>query len=158
LERPVSDGVVAIRRPADGDVKVLVAGRDAEFFTFLGEESDAAEPTACIVVNGTVVGWVDFDHDRSWLEHDEVNLGYNVFAPHRRRGYATRAVLLLMEQLREHSDWRVATLLIHPDNARSLAVARRAGFVQVGDLDGNPYWKKQIRTVRTDTARPNTHC
>lgn len=147
LERPVSDGVVAIRRPADDDVEALVAGRDAEFFTFLGEGSDAPEPTACIVVNGNVVGWVDFDHDRSWLEHDEVNLGYNVFGPHRRRGYATRAVLLLMEQLREHSDWRVATLLIHPDNARSLAVARRAGFVQVGDLDGNPYWKKQIRTV-----------
>lgn len=151
LEQPVSDGGVAIRRPTDADVAVLIAGRDAEFFTFLGEGSAAPEPTACIVVNGSVVGWVDFDHDRSWLQHDEVNLGYNVFGPHRRRGYATRAVLLLMDQLREHSDWRVATLLIHPDNARSLAVARRAGFVQVGDLDGNPYWKKQIRTVPIDT-------
>lgn len=129
---------------------MLVAGRDTEFFTFLGEGSPAPDPTACIVVGGEVVGWVDFDHDRSWLLDDEVNLGYNVFAPHRRRGYATRAVLLLIEHLRKHSDWRVATLLIHPDNARSLAVAHRAGFVQVGDLDGNPYWKKQIRPTPDD--------
>jgi RimJ/RimL family protein N-acetyltransferase len=152
LEQPISDGVVTIRCPTDDDVAVLAAGRDAEFFRFLGEGSAAPEPTACIVVNGNVVGWVDFDHDRSWLHDDEVNLGYNVFGPSRRRGYATRAVLLLMDHLREHSDWRFATLLIHPDNVRSLAVARRAGFVQVGDLDGNPYWKKQIRTVPTDTV------
>jgi RimJ/RimL family protein N-acetyltransferase len=152
LEQPVSDGVVTIRCPTDDDAAVLVAGRDTEFFMFLGEGSAQPEPTACIVVNGDVIGWVDFDHERSWLAHDEVNLGYNVFGPHRRQGYATRAVLLLMEHLREHTVWRVATLLIHPDNARSLAVARRAGFVQVGDLDGNPYWKKQIRTLPTDSV------
>jgi RimJ/RimL family protein N-acetyltransferase len=150
LEQPLSDGLVAIRCPMADDGAVLVAGRDAEFFTFLGEGSAEPEPTACIVVNANVVGWVDFDHDRSWLQDDEVNLGYNVFEPYRGRGYATRAVLLLMEHLREHSDWRIATLLIDPDNARSLAVARRAGFVQVGDLDGNPYWKKQIRMSSTD--------
>lgn len=152
LEQPMSDGVVTIRPATDDDVAVLVAGRDAEFFTFLGEGSAEPAPTACIVVNGDVIGWVDFDHDRSWLEQDEVNLGYNVFGPHRRQGHATRAVLLLMEHLRQHTDWRVATLLIHPDNARSLAVARRAGFVRVGDLDGNPYWKKQIRAVPADTV------
>ena len=144
LEQPFTDGVVVLRCPTDDDVAVLVAGRDAEFFSYLGEGSAQPEPTACIVVRGDVVGWVDFDHERSWLHDDEVNLGYNVFEAHRRRGYATRAVLLLMELLRQHTDWQVATLLIHPDNARSLAVARRSGFVQVGDLDGNPYWKKQI--------------
>jgi len=140
-----SDGVVQLRRSTPDDVPVLVAGRDAEFSRFLGEGSDQPDPTACIVVEDGVVGWVDFDHDRSWLEPDEVNLGYHVFAPHRRRGYATRAVLLLMEHLARHTDWRVATLLIHPDNARSLAVAQHTGFVRVDDLDGNPYWKKPIR-------------
>ena len=140
-----SDGVVEIRRPTPDDVAVLVAGRDDEFVRFLGQGSAEPQPTACIVVGSDVVGWVDYDHDRSWLEPDEVNIGYNVFEPRRRQGYATRAVLLLLQHLRDDTPWRVATLVIDPENGRSLAVARRAGFVRVGDVDGDEYWKKPIR-------------
>jgi L-amino acid N-acyltransferase YncA len=147
LERSLSDGVVSIRPPTAADVPILVAGQDAELVRFLGEGAAAPEPIACVVVDGEVVGWVDYDHDRSWLEADEVNVGYSTVAEHRRKGYATRAVLLLLDHLRLDTDWAVATLLIHPENARSLAVARRAGFTQVGDLDGHPYWKKRIRVV-----------
>jgi RimJ/RimL family protein N-acetyltransferase len=56
-------------------------------------------------------------------------------------------VRLLVEHLRDDTDWRVATLLIHPGNARSLGVARRAGFTRVDDLDGNPYWKQQVHSA-----------
>jgi hypothetical protein len=52
--------------------------------------------------------------------------------------------VLLLDHLTQDTNWRVATLLIHPDNDRSLALARRAGFGQCGDLDGNPYWKKRL--------------
>lgn len=123
---------------------MLVGGRDAQFRRFLGDGDPHPEPTACIVVDGSVVGWVDYDHDRPWLAADEVNLGYHVFAPYRRRGYGTRAVGLLLRHLAEDTGWRVAALRIHPDNERSLALAARAGFERVGDVDGERYWKRPV--------------
>lgn len=139
-----SDGVVTIRPSTAADVAVLVDGRDEVFHRFLGDGDADPRPTACILVGGLVVGWVDYDHDRAWLEPHEVNVGYNVFASFRGRGYATRAVRLLMRHLAVDTDWEVATLLIAPENERSLALAARAGFDRVDDLDGNPYWKQQV--------------
>lgn len=143
-----TDGVVEIRPSRPGDVDVLVAGRDDEFRRFLGEGDDDPSPTACIVVDGGVVGWVDFDLDRAWLEPDEINVGYNVFADHRGHGYASRAVKLLLHRLALDAPHTTATLLIHPENRRSLAMAERTGFRRHGDLDGNPYWKQPIPPVR----------
>lgn len=142
--RPTTDGVVTIRPPEPGDAATLIAGRDEEFRRFLGPGSDDPEPVGCIVVDGAVVGWVDHDSDRAWLEPGEVNLGYNVFAPARGRGHATRAVRLLMHHLAVDTTHRTATVLIDPHNARSLALARRAGFTEWGDLDGNPYGKRPV--------------
>ena len=51
---------------------------------------------------------------------------------------------LLLHHLALSGSASVATLLIDPDNARSLALAERAGFTAHGDLDGNPYWKKPV--------------
>jgi RimJ/RimL family protein N-acetyltransferase len=65
---------------------------------------------ACIVVGNRVVGWVDFDVDREWLEPGEINIGYNVFAADRGNGYATRAVQLLMHHLAMRTDHHTATL------------------------------------------------
>ena len=42
---------------------------------------------------------MDYDDDRQWLLPGEINLGYNVFAAHRGKGYASRAVQLLMHHL-----------------------------------------------------------
>ncbi len=53
-----------------------------------------------------------------------------MFAPHRGRGYATRAVHLLMHHLAMRTTRRSVTLLIDAGNDRSLAVAERAGFAQ----------------------------
>jgi RimJ/RimL family protein N-acetyltransferase len=144
LERALSDGVVTVRPSTRADVSALIAGRDEAFHRFLGDGDPDPSPTGCIVVADAIIGWVDYDHDRSWLEPQEVNVGYNVFEPFRGRGYATRAVRLLMRHLASDTDWQVATLLIHPENERSLALARRAGFDRVDDLDGNPCWKQQL--------------
>jgi len=142
----MSDGVVVIRRPDPGDSVLLIAGRDEEWQRFLGPGDDNPRPTACIVVAGEVVGWVDYDVDRSWLQAGEVNVGYNVFAPHRGKGYASRAVQLLLQHLAVDTEYDTATLLIHPDNEQSLALAERNGFERSADLDGNPYFKRSIGT------------
>lgn len=144
LTRSLSDGPVTIRPSGPDDAAVLVAGRDEAFHRFLGPGDPSPSPVACIVVDGEVVGWVDHDHDRSWLAPHEVNVGYHVFAEHRGHGYATRAVRLLLEHLALDTDWRTATLLIDAANERSLALAARAGFHRVGDLDGHPYWKLDV--------------
>ena len=142
--RPTTDGVVQIRAPRPGDAEVLIAGRDEVFHRFMGEGSDDPQPTGCIVAGGEVVGWVDYDVDRSWLAPGEVNVGYNVFALHRSKGYATRAVQLLVHHLAVDSHHHTATLLIHPDNQRSLALAGRARFRSCGDLDGDRYFKRPV--------------
>ncbi|HTH05743.1 MAG TPA: GNAT family protein [Ilumatobacteraceae bacterium] len=139
-----SDGVVTLRAPSEAEVPVLVAGRDEVFRRFLGDGDPHPWPTACVVVDGSVVGWVDWDHDRTWLLPDEVNVGYGLAPEARGHGYASRAVRLLLQHLADDTDWRVATLLIHPENERSLALARRLEFESAGDLDGNPYWKREV--------------
>lgn len=142
--QPATDGVVTIRAPEPGDAALLVSGRDEVFHRFMGEGDVEPAPTACIVVDGEIVGWVDYDVERAWLEPGEVNVGYNVFATHRGQGYASRAVRLLVQHLAAATSYTTATLLIDPSNERSLALAERCGFAMVGDLDGNPYWKRPV--------------
>jgi RimJ/RimL family protein N-acetyltransferase len=106
---------------------VLVADRDPEGERWLGPGEGLPRPTAVVLVVGKIVGWVDYDTDRDWLGPDEVNIGYNVFAPYRRRGYASRAVRLLLGLLWDHTDYRRANLVIDVGNVASLGVARALG-------------------------------
>lgn len=145
--QPTTDGVITIRPPRPGDRQALIAGRDEQSRRFLGEGSPDPRPTGCIVLGDEVIGWVDHDTDRAWLEPGEVNVGYQVFPAHRGKGYASRAVKLLLHHLAVSTRVRTATLLIHPENERSLALADRTGFVRHGDLDGNPYWKQAVPPI-----------
>ena len=146
--RPVTDGVIRIRPPEPEDRARLVTGRDSEFHRWLGPGAEHPAPVACIEVDGEVVGWVDYDPDRPWLHSGEVNVGYALFPTHRRRGYATRAVQLLMHHLATSTAQRVASLLVHPDNTPSLAVADRAGFQRVADLDGQIHFRRSVPPTR----------
>ncbi len=143
---PITDGVVTLCRPAPGDAAVLIAGRDEEFHRWLGEGSPEPAPTACIVVDDAIVGWVDHDTDadHDWLLPGEVNIGYHLFAPARGQGYATRALELLLRHLAADTDHRTATLLIALGNERSLAVAARADFTAHGEVDGSRYFKRPL--------------
>lgn len=141
-----SDGLVTLRPSTPADAPLIIAGRDAAFRRFIGEGSAVPRPEYCVIVDGSVVGWVDHDRDddRWWLAPEEVNIGYHVFPAHRGRGHATRAVSLMLDHLRTDTDWEVATLLIHPDNAPSLAVAERNGFRRAPDVEGRTFWRRRL--------------
>ena len=74
-----------------------------------------------------------------------MNVGYYLFPTARRKGYASRAVELLLEHLGRDTPHTVATLLIHPENSRSLALARRLGFAQEGEVDGEAFFTRELR-------------
>jgi RimJ/RimL family protein N-acetyltransferase len=139
-----SDGVVTLRPPQPADTPLLVQGRDEEFFRWLGPGADAPSPTACVWVGDRLVGWVDYDLDRDWLRPGEVNVGYYLFPAARGKGFASRAVELLLLHLGRDTDHATATLLVDPQNVASLAVARRLGFGEAGEVGGQLFFTREI--------------
>ena len=70
---------------------------------------------------------------------DAVEVGYTIFPEHRRNGYATEAVVALLDWARAQGiDRFIAS--VGPANEPSLKLVRRLGFVEVGrhwdDEDG----------------------
>jgi RimJ/RimL family protein N-acetyltransferase len=105
----------------------LIAGRDEQSQRWLGPGDAEPRPTACILLGGEIVGWVGYDTDQEWLSPGEVNIGYHVFAPHRERGYATRAVRLLLRHLQEGTGAERAHFVIEEENTASQRVTRSVG-------------------------------
>jgi len=139
-----TDGVVTLRPPDVGDPVLLIEGRDDEFFRWIGPGADVPDPVACVWVEGELVGWVDYDLGHEWLKPGEVNVGYYLFAAARGKGYASRAVALFLRHLEQGTEYSVATLSIHPENAKSLALARRLGFVESGQVNGNVFFTRDV--------------
>ena len=61
-----------------------------------------------------------------------LEVGYTVFEPFRRRGYATEAVSALLEWARDRQGVHDFVASVGPDNVPSLALVRRFGFRQTG--------------------------
>jgi RimJ/RimL family protein N-acetyltransferase len=141
-----TDGVVTLRAPEPADSARIVAERDEKSFRWFGTGGGNPAPVACIWAGGELVGWVDYDRDddHDWLEPAEVNVGYCLFPAARGKGYASRAVELLLGHLRHDTEHKVVTLLIHPENGPSLALARRLGFVQEGEVNGEPFFRRDL--------------
>lgn len=140
----LSDGLVTIRPPKPGESDLLLRGRDAEWEKWLGPGDPHPQPTACVVVDGEVVGWVDFDTERQWLQPGEVNIGYSIFAPHRGHGYATRAVKLLLRHLALDGGFHSAMLSVDLGNAPSHRVAEKAGFRVVAEDESSRDYRRPI--------------
>ncbi len=138
-------GHVALRQFEPSDEITLLAGRDDEWRRWLGPGQDHPRPTACIVVDDEVVGWIDSDPDASQLTEGETNIGYCVFAAHRRKGYAAEALLLLLEGLRSDERVRTATMEIDPLNGASLRVAEKVGFEEVARTTDSVRFRMTLR-------------
>ena len=140
----LTDGVVTLRLPRPGDAQLLVEGRDDEFFRWLGPGAEIPNPVACVWAGDELVGWVDYDVERDWLKPGEVNVGYYLSPAARGKGYASRAVELLLLHLGDETEHNVATLLIHPENERSLRLARRLRFVARGEVEGELFFARSV--------------
>jgi GNAT superfamily N-acetyltransferase len=139
-----TDGVVTLKPPRRGDARLLVEGRDEQFFRWVGPGAEVPSPAACVWVGDELVGWVDYDLDHEWLKPGEVNVGYYLFPAARGKGFASRAVELMLLHLQRDTEHTVATLVIHPDNTRSLALARRLEFEEAGEVGENLFFTRQI--------------
>ena len=62
-----------------------------------------------------------------------LEVGYTVFPPFRRRGYATEAVVALMDWARAEHEIDHFIASVAPGNEPSLAIVRKLGFAQTGE-------------------------
>ena len=106
------------------------------------DASQAKWLVRAIVLDGEMIGHIGFHGSpgRNTLKaEDAVEVGYTIFPEHRRRGYATEAVLTLLAWARAQGIQRFLAS-VGPDNEPSLAIVRRLGFREVGrhwdDVDG----------------------
>ena len=96
-----------------------------------------------IALDGQMVGHIGF-HGPPGVngpqKPDALEVGYTVFEPYRRLGYATEAVVAILEWARAEHGVRHFVASVGPWNDPSLALVRRLGFRQTGtqwdDEDG----------------------
>ncbi|WP_199043919.1 GNAT family N-acetyltransferase [Glycomyces salinus] len=146
------DGPVALRPLGPADFEAHLAGEDEELVRWLtggpsepdglreylrGCERAWAEdgPVHHFGVRygreRVLVGTMDVQFDQPYLRPGEVNLAYGIYAAWRRRGIATRAVLLACDYAHRAGAARAA-IRCEAANRPSAAVARSAGFTAAG--------------------------
>lgn len=81
-----------------------------------------------------------------------VEVGYRVAPPLRRRGYARRALEILLNVAREHPEVRTVRATISPDNAASRALIDGYGFVERGEQWDDEDGLEIIYEVTADAA------
>jgi RimJ/RimL family protein N-acetyltransferase len=156
-EPTLTDGVVVLDLHTLADVEAHHAGEDEEQARWFGrypkrssrEQVRAAVerwreswrtggPTRAFAVrdaaSGTLVGGCEVR-----LREDGVaSLSWWVFPPHRRRGFASRAVRLACDHAFAYWGVERAEAEVDARNVASRATARRAGFTEEGTL--RAYW------------------
>ena len=89
---------------------------------------------------GTAAGYINFHGPP---REGKAELGYTVFEPYRRLGYASEAARAMMRWAHDEHGVETFVVSISPSNAPSLAMAAKLGFVQVGtqidEVDGEEW-------------------
>jgi RimJ/RimL family protein N-acetyltransferase len=89
-----------------------------------------------VVLDGALIGHAGYHGPpgvNSANNEEAVELGYKIFPAWRGNGYATQAVVMLMDQAQERAGIRHYVLSVSPDNAPSLAIVHKLGFVKTGE-------------------------
>ncbi len=120
--------------------RVFASGGTPSGVVFVITEDETGEPVGCCGVD-------------DWTGEDVAQIGYWIAATARGHGYATAAVILLTRWLFERGAARVF-LTVVAGNERSLAVARRAGFVYEGTMRAHSVWDGQRCDVLWFAALP----
>ncbi len=139
---------IELRRLTADDVEAHNAGEDAETIRWLVGRPSTDESTASHIavladnlergegkigygvwVDGRLGGYVDYDPGvGDGLEPGQVNITYAVHPWARRRGVASAAVGLLLEEMAERGVGTHAAIRVDPQNTASRGVAERSGF------------------------------
>jgi len=124
-----ADGVEAVLA---GELGPYAAGRGWPRDDTVAALSFRAGPgmTWLIVVDGLVVGELGTKGPPNVA--GEVEIGYGLAAPSRRRGIGTRAVSVLVEWLLARDDVHAVIAHVDPANTPSVRLLRRLGFEHVG--------------------------
>lgn len=167
-ERGLGDGTIRLRPPREDDVDAITAAcQDPEIprwtsvpspytadsareFLSLAAADTLAGRAACLLVvaedDGALlgsIGLMTIDRARGYAE-----IGYWLAAGARGRGIMTRAVRLLCDHAAVTLGLTTIEILTDRDNARSRAVAERAGFTRTEELRPRP---------RIEPPGPPTH-
>jgi RimJ/RimL family protein N-acetyltransferase len=92
---------------------------------------DGLQVSLAVVVDGALVGGCDLDH----LDTDRPDLGYWLAPDARGHGDATRAGALLLAWAEHQLGCSRVCLEVEADNAPSIAVAARLGFVRAHGVE-----------------------
>ena len=101
--------------------------------------------------SGNLVGCCGVD---DWSKADVAQFGYWISSSARKRGYATRAVILFTRWLFKSGAARVFVTIV-ADNEASIAVARRAGFTYEGTMRSHAVWQGRRCDVMWFAALPD---
>jgi RimJ/RimL family protein N-acetyltransferase/ADP-ribose pyrophosphatase YjhB (NUDIX family) len=149
----LTDGVVTLRPWSDTDVDAAIAGHDEAIARWLGHETvvpsrevllaaverwrrgyDEGRATVNFVVEagGEVAGNVEVRTRNDGIGE----LSWTLYAAHRGRGYAVRAVRMLIDYAFEELGLVRLEAYVNRDNERSKRLATRAGLHREGVLRG----------------------
>lgn len=83
-----------------------------------------------------------------------LELGYVIFEPYRRNGYAEEAVTGLLRFTAEQRSVRHFVFSIRPDNTPSLRIAQKLGFVRIGQHEDEEDGIEDIYECHWPAPRP----
>jgi ribosomal-protein-alanine N-acetyltransferase len=162
-DRILADGELVVRPWEDGDQERLgTSQRDPEIGRYFGRAVDLDEgaplpddphaPVLAITDGGAVVGVIWFRRGARPYE-----VGYYLRQDCWGRGLATRSLVLVSDWMLGEPGVDEIVLCTHPENARSQAVAERAGYARDGVIEPYAEFKDgttlALRFVRRASSR-----